>query len=60
MKIVEFIIQNGKITNKDVRTMFKIAAQSAHKEIVKLLDLGVIKPEGRGRGLSYRLRQGDD
>ena len=48
MKIVEFINQHGWITNKDVREMFKISAQAAHKEILKLVKLDVIKSVGEG------------
>jgi Fic family protein len=56
MKIVEFINQNEKISNKDMRELFKIAPQNAHKELMKLVDLGVIKAEGKGRSLGYRLK----
>jgi Fic family protein len=55
MKIVEFINQNGKITNRNVREMFKISDRAALKEIRKLVDLKVIKSEGKGRSLSYIL-----
>ena len=56
MKIVEWIIQNGKITNRDVRSMFKISDEGALKEIKKLLNLKVIKSQGKGRALHYILR----
>lgn len=55
MKIVEFINQNARITNRDVREMFKISDRAALKEVRKLLDLEVIKAEGKGRSLSYVL-----
>jgi Fic family protein len=58
MKIVEFINQNGKITNKDARAIFKISHQAAHKEITKLVKLDVIKPIGKGRSLAYQLKLG--
>jgi Fic family protein len=58
MRIVEFINQNGKITNKDVRSIFRISPQAAHKEITKLVKLDVIKPIGKGRSLSYQLNLG--
>ncbi|MBI5326992.1 MAG: Fic family protein [Deltaproteobacteria bacterium] len=58
MRIVEFINQNEKIANKDIREMFKISSQAAHKEIVKLVKLDVIKPAGKGRSLSYQLKTG--
>ena len=58
MSIVEFINLRGKITNKDVREMFKISPQAAHKEIMKLVELDVLSPIGKGRGLSYQLKLG--
>ena len=54
-KIVEYIVKNGRITNRDLRSMFKISDEGARKEINKLVDLGVIKSEGKGRGLYYVL-----
>jgi len=58
MRIVEFINLHGKVTNKDVREMFKVSPQAAHKEIIKLVKLGVIKSVGRGRNLSYQVKLG--
>jgi len=55
MQIVEFINQNGKITNKEVRGMFKISNRAALDEINKLLRLGVLQPRGKGRSLHYIL-----
>ena len=55
MKIVEYINMNGKVTNKDLRGLFKISAQAVHKELVKLVELKVIKPVGEGRALHYIL-----
>lgn len=56
MKIVEFINQNGRITNRDVREMFRISSQAAHKELVKLVQASVIEPFGKGRSLVYRVK----
>lgn len=58
MQIVEFVNRQGKITNKDARSLFKISAQATHKELTKLLQLGVIKAVGQGRSLSYELKMG--
>ena len=55
MKIVEFINTHGRITNKDVRGMFKISDRAALKEIRKLVDLKVIRAQGKGRSLGYVL-----
>jgi Fic family protein len=55
MMIVEFINLNGQVTNRNVREMFKISDRAALKEIRKLVDLEVIKSEGKGRSLGYVL-----
>ena len=55
MKIVERINNHGYITNKTIREMFKLSDEGALKEIKKLLSLGVIRSEGRGRNVKYLL-----
>ncbi len=55
MKIVEYINMHGKVSNKDLRELFKISAQAVHKELIKLLKLKVIKSVGAGRALHYIL-----
>jgi len=55
MRIVEFINQNERITNRDAREMLKISDRATLKEIRKLVDLTVIKSEGKGRSLYYVL-----
>jgi Fic family protein len=55
MKIVERINNHGYITNKTIREMFKLSDEGALKEIKKLLSLGVIRSEGRGRNIRYLL-----
>jgi Fic family protein len=55
MQMVEFINAHGKVTNKDLQGLFNISAQAVHKELVKLVELKVIKPVGEGRALHYIL-----
>lgn len=55
MKIVEYINARGKAANKDLQILFKISAQAVHKELTKLVELKVIKPQGAGRSLYYIL-----
>jgi Fic family protein len=55
MKIVERIIQNGKIGIGEVSKEFKITRQAALKEVNKLVDLKVVRLKGRGRGANYVL-----
>jgi Fic family protein len=56
MRIVEFVNQRGRITNRDVREMFKLSDEGALKEIKKLVNLGVVKSQGKGRALHYVLQ----
>jgi len=53
MRIIEFINQNGKISNRDVREMFKLSNRAALDEINKLLELRVLNSQGKGRALHY-------
>lgn len=53
MKIIEQINSRGKVTNRDLQTIFNISAQAVHKELAKLVEMKVIKSQGQGRSLSY-------
>ncbi len=53
MKIVEFINVHGKVTNRELQTIFNISAQAVHKELSKLVDMKVIKSQGQGRSILY-------
>lgn len=55
MKIVEWINNEGKITNRDVRNMFGLSNRAALDEISKLIELKVLKQEGKGRSVHYVL-----
>ena len=55
MKIVEYITSNDKVTNKELRNIFRISAQSVHKELTKLVGLKIIQSSGKGRSLCYVL-----
>jgi Fic family protein len=55
MQIVEFINIHGKVANKDIQKMFSISDRAALKEIKKMVNLKVVKSEGKGRSLHYVL-----
>jgi len=55
MRIVEHISIHGRVANKDLQAIFNISAQAVHKELVKLVDLKVVKSVGEGRALHYVL-----
>jgi Fic family protein len=55
MQIVEFLVSQGKITNREVREKFNLSNRAALDEINKLLRLKVLKAQGKGRSVYYEL-----
>lgn len=55
MKIVEYISAKGKVTNRELKDLFRISSQAIHKELTKLVRLKVIKSAGKGRASHYVL-----
>jgi len=55
MKIVEKMVNKGEITNREVREMFGTSNRAALDEILKLLNLKIIKQIGEGRSTRYVL-----
>lgn len=55
MKIIEMFNQKRSITNRDIRSMFKLSNRGAVDETKKLLALGILKTEGKGRSVHYIL-----
>ncbi len=55
MKIIEHLQRNGRITTGDMAKMFGVTRQAALKELSKLVEMEVIKLEGKGRGAHYVL-----
>ncbi|MDP8215495.1 MAG: Fic family protein [Candidatus Euphemobacter frigidus] len=55
MKIVEKAVRDEKITAGEVSKMFRISRQAALKEMNKLVELGVFRLRGKGRGAHYIL-----
>lgn len=55
MQIIESISRSGKITNREMRDMFKITPQAVHKEMKKLTDVKVVRLIGKGRRAHYAL-----
>ncbi|MFH1355944.1 MAG: winged helix-turn-helix transcriptional regulator [bacterium] len=55
MKIVEFIHENGKVTNRDLQKMFSVSHKTAAGYLSQMLKMNVLKREGDGRAVFYRL-----
>jgi len=53
MKIIEYMQRYGQISSGDVAKMFALTRQAALKQLSKLVELEVIKLEGKGRGAHY-------
>lgn len=58
MKIMEKVVANGRITSGEIQEMFKISRQAVHKELKKMVDLGVIEPKGEGKSIYYITKTG--
>ncbi len=57
IEILEKMRERNKVTNKDLRVMFKVSRQAILKEIKKLLVLDVIELVGKGRGAYYKIKE---
>ncbi len=60
MKIVEKIIEKGKIANRDVQEMFDLSHSTAFDELQKLLKLEVLEIKGKGRSTHYVLNSSEE
>lgn len=58
MKIMEKIVTNGQITSGEIQEMFKISRQAVHKELKKIVELGVIEAKGEGKAIYYIAKTG--
>jgi Fic family protein len=55
IKILERIKEKGRISNKDLREMFRISRQAILKEMSKLIDAKLIELVGKGRSAYYKI-----
>ncbi len=56
IKILEKIKEKGRVTNKDLRSMFPVSRQAILKEVAKLADADIVELVGKGRGAYYRMK----
>ena len=57
IEMLQKMREKNKVTNKDLRAMFKVSRQAILKEIKKLLDLDIIELVGKGRGAYYKIKE---
>ena len=55
MQVVEVILRQGRVTNRELQALFKISDRAVLKELRKMVEMEVIKPQGKGRSLHYVL-----
>jgi predicted HTH transcriptional regulator len=55
IKILELLIKQEKITNRQYRDIFKVSHKTAHLELTDLLKKGVLDKVGMGRNTAYVL-----
>lgn len=58
-KIVEFLLENGKITNKQVQQLLGVKDSRALKILKELIEKDVIAKQGRLKGSYYILKDVD-
>lgn len=53
VKIVEYLVEQGKITNQDYRKMFAVSSKTATNELTALMKKRLVKRQGAGRSTVY-------
>lgn len=52
-KIEEMLAERGYVTNQDIREILKVQRFTATRIAKKLIDLGLLVVQGKGRGAKY-------
>lgn len=52
-KILDYVVTNREITNKDVRDSFGLEKSRAAEVLSELMDENLLRREGSGRGTKY-------
>jgi ATP-dependent DNA helicase RecG len=60
IKVVLFVKEKGSITNREYRQLTEFSDESARKDMSELVDQGVLRSEGKGRGVRYVLSKVGD
>ena len=55
-KIVEFILENGKVTNKDVQQLLGVKDSRALKILKELVEMDIVMKQGKLKGSYYILK----
>jgi len=53
---IEYVKNQGKITNREYRKISGTSHKTAHVELIDLVDKGILKQIGKGRSVIYKVR----
>jgi len=56
--LLQKVVANGRITSGEIQEQFKISRQAVHKELKKIVELGVIEPKGESKAIYYIAKTG--
>ena len=57
VKIVEYLLENAKITNKEVQELLNVKDSRALKILKEMMDIGVLVKMGKLKGCYYILNE---
>lgn len=57
-KIMEHVLETGSVTTGWCMKTFRVVRDTAHRDLVSLVELNMLVPKGAGRGATYVLREG--
>jgi ATP-dependent DNA helicase RecG len=57
-KIMEHVLESGSVTTGWCMKTFRVVRDTAHRDLVNLVELNLLVPKGAGRGAAYVLREG--
>jgi len=58
-KLLEYVRKNGRITNREYRSLFGKSDQTMRNDVKLLVEKGLLVRQGQGRGVYYELARGD-
>ncbi|ABK14990.1 ATP-binding protein [Methanothrix thermoacetophila] len=60
IQAVLYVKEHGKITNREFRAFTGVSDEGARLDLKRLVELGILKPRGKGRSAYYALRRVGD
>ena len=54
-RTIVYLREQGRITNREYQSLFEVSYDTAHRDLRKLLEKGLVKRRGKGRATYYVL-----